>query len=159
MLDFLWRSLAMGIGATAAMDVWALLLNAVFGLALPNWGLVGRWFAHIPKGTVFHKDIAQAEPIANERAIGWFAHYAIGIIYAAALILIAGPAWVANPTFLPAWIIGIVTVGAGWFLLQPGMGAGWAASLKPNPNKVRALNLLAHTVFGAGLYGTALLIA
>lgn len=159
MLDFLWRSLAMGIGATAAMDVWALFLNAAFGLALPNWGLVGRWFAHIPKGTVFHNDIAKAEPIANERAIGWVAHYVIGIIYAAALILIAGPSWVASPTFLPAWIIGIVTVGAGWFLLQPGMGAGWAASLKPNPNKIRALNLLAHTVFGAGLYGTALLIA
>ncbi len=88
-------------------------------------------------------------------ALGWVAHYAIGIIYAGALIFFAGPAWVLNPTFLPAWIVGLVTVGAGWFILQPGMGAGWAASLRPNPMQIRALNIIAHTVFAAGLYGTA----
>ena len=41
---------------------------------------------------------------------------------------------------------------------QPGLGIGWAASKTPNPTKVRALNLLAHTVFGLGLWLTALLI-
>ena len=40
-----------------------------------------------------------------------------------------------------------------------GMGAGWAASLKPNPWTIRALNLLAHTVFGAGLFLTAWVIS
>ncbi len=155
MWDFVWRSVVIGAGATAAMDIWALFLKAAFGLPLPNWAMVGRWFAHVPRGRLFHKDIARAEPIANELAIGWIAHYAVGIVYAAALILIAGPEWVRNPTFLPAWILGIVTVAAGWFLLQPGMGAGWAASLKPNPWTIRALNLLAHTVFGAGLFITA----
>ncbi|MGB9142254.1 MAG: DUF2938 family protein, partial [Aestuariivirga sp.] len=63
MSDFLWRSLVIGIGGTAAMDVWALLLNAVFRLPLPNWGLVGRWFAHLAKGTFFHRDIAAAHAI------------------------------------------------------------------------------------------------
>jgi len=158
-LDFLWRSLVIGIGGTAAMDLWALLLTAVFGLPLPNWGLVGRWFAHLARGTFFHRDITEAQAIPNETALGWFAHYAIGIIYAGALIIFAGPAWVSNPTFLPAWILGLVTVGAGWFILQPGMGAGWAASLRPNPNRIRALNIISHTVFAAGLFGTALLIS
>ncbi|TJV06148.1 MAG: DUF2938 domain-containing protein, partial [Mesorhizobium sp.] len=51
-----------------------------------------------------------------------------------------------------------VTVGAGWFLLAPGMGAGWAASKRPNPMQIRALNLVSHTVFALGLFGTALLI-
>lgn len=159
MLDFFWRSLVIGVGGTAAMDLWALLLNAVFGVSLPNWGLVGRWFAYLVKGTFFHKDIAKAETIPNENGIGWFSHYAIGIIYAGALIVFAGDTWVSNPTFLPAWILGLVTVGAGWFILQPGMGAGWAASLRPNPMRIRALNIIAHSVFAVGLYGTALIIA
>ena len=141
------------------MDVWALLLNAVFKLPLPNWGLVGRWFAHLATGAFFHRDIAAAQAIPNETAIGWIAHYAIGIIYAGALIVLAGPTWVANPTFLPAWILGLVTVGAGWFILQPGMGAGWAASLRPHPMRIRALNLIAHTVFAAGMFATALALA
>jgi hypothetical protein len=64
----------------------------------------------------------------------------------------------AEPTFLPAWIWGIVTIAGGWFLLQPGLGIGWAASKTPNPAKVRLLGLVAHTIFGFGLYATALLI-
>ncbi len=159
MLDFLWRSVVIGIGGTAAMDLWALLLSAVFALPLPNWGLVGRWFAHLAKGTFFHKDITAAQAVPNETAIGWFSHYAVGIIYAGALIFFAGPDWVSNPTFLPAWILGLVTIGAGWFILQPGMGAGWAASLRPNPMQVRALNIISHSVFAAGMFGTALLMS
>ena len=81
-MDFLWPSVVIGIGGTAALDLWALLLSAVFGLPAPNWGLVGRWFAHLAKGTFFHKDITAATAVPNEAALGWFAHYAIGIIYA-----------------------------------------------------------------------------
>ena len=66
MIDFLWRSLVIGIGGTAAMDVWALILKAAFGLALPNWGMVGRWFAHVGKGTIFHDDIGKASPVDND---------------------------------------------------------------------------------------------
>ncbi|RVC55851.1 DUF2938 family protein, partial [Mesorhizobium sp. M2A.F.Ca.ET.046.02.1.1] len=81
-----------------------------------------------------------------------------GMLYGVILVVLAGAGWLAAPTFLPAFILGIVTVGAGWFLLAPGMGAGWAASKLPNPTKVRALNLVAHTVFALGMFSTALLI-
>jgi hypothetical protein len=157
MIDFLWRSVVIGAGATALMDIWAIVLNKAFGLALPNWGMVGRWFGHLPRGTVFHDDIGKAAPVPNEFALGWIAHYAIGILYAAVLIAVA-PGWTKAPTFMPAWIIGLVTVGAGWFLLQPGMGAGWAASKRPNAMQIRGLNIVAHTVFALGLYGTALMV-
>lgn len=149
----------MGLVATAAMDLWALLLNRVAGQNLPNWSLVGRWFRRLGDGVVFHDDIAVAEPHANELAFGWIGHYVIGILYGVVFALIAGSDWLAAPTFLPAWIFGIVTVAAGWFLLQPGLGLGWAASKTANPAKVRALNLVAHTVFALGLWGTALLIS
>ncbi len=41
MSDWIIRSLIMGVAATALLDLWALLLNRLFGFGLPNWGLVG----------------------------------------------------------------------------------------------------------------------
>jgi len=157
-MDVLVRTVLVGIGATALLDLWALLLNRIFGLPLPNWALVGRWFAHLPRGRVLHEDIARSEPVANERAIGWLAHYAVGILFAGIVVAIWGAAWLRNPAFLPALIVGLATVGCGWFILQPGMGAGIAASKRANANTVRALNIVGHTVFAVGLWGTALLI-
>jgi hypothetical protein len=156
--DHFWRAVAIGIGATALMDLWAIFLNTVFAQPRPNWGLVGRWVWHLRDGKVFHDDIGEAAPYAHESALGWAFHYFVGIIYGIILAVVAGAAWLAAPTFLPAFILGIVTVGAGWFLLAPGMGAGWAASKRPNPMQIRALNLVSHTVFALGLFGTALLI-
>ena len=157
MLDIVWRGVAIGIGATVFMDVWAIFLNKAFGLPRPNWGLVGRWVSHLPE-TVFHDDIGKAAPYAQEKALGWAFHYLVGIVYGIILAVLAGASWLAAPTFLPAFVLGIITVGAGWFLLAPGMGAGWAASKLPNPMLVRALNLVSHTVFALGLFSTALLV-
>ena len=158
MIDMLWRGALIGIGATVLMDIWAIVLALFPGQGKANWAPVGRWFWHIRSGKVFHDDIGKAAPYRHELALGWAGHYAVGILYGILLVVVAGPAWLAAPTFLPAWIVGIVTVGAGWFLLQPGLGIGWAASKTPDPNKVRFLNLVAHTVFALGMYGMALLI-
>lgn len=157
-MELLLKGVAIGIGATVLMDVWAIVLWKVFRQGRPNWAPVGRWFWHLKDGTVFHDDIGKAEPYAGELALGWIGHYAVGILYGVILALVMGAGWFAAPTFLPAWILGIVTVGAGWFLLQPGLGIGVAASKLPNANTVRALNLVAHTIFALGLYGTALLL-
>ncbi|MEZ2128875.1 MULTISPECIES: DUF2938 domain-containing protein [unclassified Sinorhizobium] len=158
MFDIFWRSIAIGIGATILMDIWAIVLAKASVTGWPNWAPAGRWFWHLGKGQVFHEDINAAEPYSHELALGWIGHYAVGILYGILLVLLVGADWLAAPTFLPAWIFAIVTVAAGWFLLQPGLGLGWAASKTPNPTKVRMLNLLAHTVFGFGLYATALLV-
>lgn len=158
MLELIWRGAIIGAGATLAMDIWAVALTAVFKQPKANWGPVGRWFYHLKSGRVFHDTIADAEPFSQELALGWISHYAVGIAYGIMLALLVGPGWFVEPTFLPAWIWAMLTVAAGWFLLQPGLGIGWAASKTPNPNKVRALNLAAHTVFGLGLWLTALLI-
>lgn len=157
-MESLVKGAVIGFGATVLMDLWAVLLWKAFRQSRPNWAPVGRWVWHLKNGTVFHDNIAAAEPYAQEQALGWIFHYAVGILYGIILALFAGAPWFAAPTFLPAWIVGIVTVGAGWFLLQPGLGIGFAASKLPNANAVRILNLVSHTVFALGLYGTALLI-
>ncbi|MGQ3211713.1 MAG: DUF2938 domain-containing protein [Shinella sp.] len=157
-MGLLAKGIVVGFGATVLMDVWAIILWKAFGQARPNWAAVGRWFWHLKNGVIFHDDIGKAQPYAHELALGWVSHYAVGILYGVVLALIVGEGWFATPTFLPAWILGIVTVGAGWFLLQPGLGIGVAASKLPNANKVRLLNLVSHTVFALGLFGTALLM-
>jgi hypothetical protein len=159
MMTLLMTGLVIGLGATIAMDIWALALNRVFGVGLPNWGNVGRWVAHLRRGTVFHENISNATPVLGEVKIGWLFHYAVGLAYGVVLAVIMGLDWLASPTFLPAWIFAIVTIGAGWFLLHPGLGLGWAVSKTDTPWKNRTMGLLAHTVFGIGLWGTALLLA
>lgn len=158
MLEVIGRSLAIGIGATALLDLWALFLNRVFGIPLANWAMVGRWFAYLPRGRFMHDTIADTPPVSNELAIGWIMHYLIGALFAAIVIMIWGLDWARNPTLLPALIVGIVTVGCGWFILQPGMGFGLAASKRPNANQVRLIGLINHVVFGLSLWLAALLM-
>ena len=42
-----------------------------------------------------------------ERAIGWTAHYFIGITFAAVLLAVWGVEWARQPTLAPALIVGI----------------------------------------------------
>ena len=91
MSEFLFKAIVIGVGGTAAMDVWAILLNRVLGIPKPNWALAGRWFCNVAQGRVFHDDIGAAAPWRNELAIGWAGHYAVGIAYGGILLLVAGP--------------------------------------------------------------------
>ena len=150
---------AMGIGATAVLDLWGLALKAVFGWPTTNWGLVGRWFLHLPSGTWRHDAIGAAPSFQNERAAGWIAHYAVGMVFGLVTVAIGGAAWAAAPTWPLPLAVGLVTIGCGWFILQPGMGAGFAASRRPDRVRVRILNVVGHTVFGLAMWGVAVLLA
>ncbi len=157
-LEYIMSALLIGIGATIILDLWSLLLRQ-FGVATTNWGMVGRWIGHMPRGTFAHANVADAAPIPGERAIGWIAHYAIGVFYAAVLLAITGLAWAHAPTLAPPLILGWATLVAPFFVMQPGMGAGIAASKTPKPNVTRLKAVLSHTVFGLGMYLTAALLA
>jgi hypothetical protein len=158
-LEFFVRAFVIGVGATVVLDLWAVLLQRLLRIPSTNWAMVGRWFGHFPRGRFVHDNIAQASPISGERAIGWVAHYAIGIAYAALLLAIWGISWARQPTLLPALSLSLVALAAPLFLMQPCMGSGIAGSKTPNPNTTRLRSLLNHTVFGLGLYVSALLSA
>jgi hypothetical protein len=55
-----------------------------------------------------------------------------------------------------ALVVGVFTVVFPFFLMQPGMGIGIAASKTPNPNVARLRSLTSHAIFGVGLYAAAL---
>ncbi|MGL4279610.1 MAG: DUF2938 family protein [Albidovulum sp.] len=151
MTDFILRSILIGGFATLVLDVWNVILNRSAGFALPNWGYVGRWVIHALQGSPYQPDIANSRVYPNERAIGWAFHYAVGIAFAAALLAI-WPGWAKNPTFWPPMIVGWVTIGCGWFILAPCLGAGMAHSSRPDPMTPRLLNIAGHTVFGLALW-------
>ena len=151
-------TLIIGIGATVLMDLWGIARKSLLGIAPPNYGLVGRWIAHMTRGRFRHESIAASSPMRGEHIIGWTAHYLIGIAFAALLISICGAEWVRNPTLVPAIAVGIGTVAAPFLLMQPGMGAGIAASRTPHPAAARLQSLITHAIFGLGLYLTGWLI-
>lgn len=159
MFEFIFLAILIGIGGTALLDLWARLLKVLLGLPTPPWHLVGRWFAGMRKGQFIHRNgIGSSPTVENELAIGWAMHYAVGILFAATLLLIWGVHWAHAPTFGPALIVGLVTVAAGWFILQPGMGVGVACNKAPKPNVARLQNVVGHVVFAIGMYGAALLV-
>lgn len=158
-MEFALRAVLVGVGATIILDLWSLFLKYVFALAPTNWAMVGRWIGHLPRGRFKHDTIAAADPIAHERAIGWTTHYVTGVAYAALLLGLVGLSWARAPTLLPPLLLGIATIVAPFFIMHPGMGAGVLASRTPNPTQARLRTLMAHTVFGIGLYFAALMTA
>ena len=152
------RVVLIGVGATAVMDLWLMVLKRLKVPTL-NFGFIGRWIGNGLGYRWAQEGIAKAPPVRGELLIGWVAHYAIGMAFAALLLAVRGTAWAQQPTLLPALAIGIATVAAPLFIMQPAMGAGIASSRTPKPVLNVLKSLVNHAVFGTGLYLAALLVA
>lgn len=148
-----------GIGGTVVLDLWALFLARVLRVPGTNWPMVGRWIGNMPRGRFVHENMASAPPVKGEAAIGWGAHYAIGASYGLLLLVVAGPAWLARPTVWPPLLLAWALLVAPYFLMMPGMGAGIAGAKTPKPGVTRLKSLIGHSVFGLGMYATALALA
>lgn len=141
-----------GVIATALMDLWGVLRRPLLGWPRPDYRLIGRWFAYMPRGRFRHTPITASAPLPAERLIGWTAHYLIGISFAALLVAVRGTPWLERPTLGAALLVGVVTVIAPLFLMQPAMGA-------PRTPRTVLQSLITHTIFGLGLYGGAWIIS
>jgi len=141
-----------GIGATLFMDLATMLLARVTHAPAPNYCLVGRWVGYMREGMFTHPSIADAAPKPSECRVGWIAHYVIGVAYALVLIALLPGSWLGRPTLLPPLLFGIGTVVVPFLIMQPSFGLGIAASRTPNPSQVRLRSLMAHALFGFGLY-------
>lgn len=157
-MNLVISTLLIGIGATLVIDLWGNIRQAWLGVAAPDYGLVGRWIGHMPAGQFRQQSIKTASAVTGERWLGWCAHYLIGIAFAAILVWIAGRDWVTQPTLLPAVGVGIGSVIAPYFVMQPGMGLGIAAAKTAKPNSARLHSLITHSLFGLGLYCSAALL-
>ncbi|WP_416052393.1 DUF2938 domain-containing protein [Cupriavidus basilensis] len=152
-IDYLMFALLIGAGATVVMDIWAAARERLLGIRPLDYALVGRWLAHLVRGRVCHHPIAASPSVQGERLLGWIAHYLIGIAFAATLLAFWGLGWARHPTLGPALMVGIGSVAAPFFVMQPAMGAGIAASRTPRPGVARLHSVVTHGIFGLGLYG------
>lgn len=158
-IELLVRSAIIGAGGAALMDGWALVARRAFNVQGLDYALLGRWIGHFPHGRFVHERIAAAQPVRGERALGWAAHYAIGIGFAGLLLAIWGLDWARSPTIVPPMAVGFATIAGPWLVMQPGMGLGIAASRAARPGATRIRNLVTHAVYGLGLYVTAAALA
>jgi hypothetical protein len=157
--ELLARATLIGIGAAALMDAWGFAARQALGIQGLDYALLGRWIGHLPSGRIVHDHIGSTDPVRGERILGWVAHYTIGVAFAVPLLLVGGLAWAEAPSVWPALLVGMVTIAAPWFVMQPAMGAGVAGSRTPNPAATRMRNLVTHTVYGIGLYGSAIILS
>jgi hypothetical protein len=152
-------AIAIGVGATLVMDLWNVFLNRAFSIPSLDYCLLGRWLSHMAAGTIRHASIAAAPQKPFECTVGWIAHYTIGVVFALVFVALTSGDWLARPTLLPAALFGIGTVVFPFFVLQPSLGLGIASSRTPNPTRARLKSVVTHTVFGVGLYASALVVS
>jgi hypothetical protein len=157
-LSFL-QTILIGLGATITFDLWGLFLKYAFKIAPSNICLVGRWLRYMPEGIFKHANIGSSPPKRAECAVGWMAHYTIGITFSIVFVAIVGNNWFQQPTLIPAMLFGVVTVFAPFFIMQPSFGLGFAAAKTANPAQARFRSLMYHTAFGVGLYVFGLLVS
>ncbi|WP_304181100.1 DUF2938 domain-containing protein [Pseudoalteromonas prydzensis] len=152
-----WAVIVMGVGATALLDVWGLLLSK-FAIRSLNYCMVGRWLSLMRYGQFKHLAINNAAAQQNECAIGWISHYLIGVIFALLFLLLMPSSWLAAPSLAPALLFGLLSVAMPFFVMQPALGLGIAAAKTPAPMAARGKSILSHAVFGVGLYLSAIVL-
>jgi hypothetical protein len=126
-LSFL-QTILIGLGATITFDLWGLFLKYAFKIAPSNICLVGRWLRYMPEGIFKHANIGSSPPKRAECAVGWMAHYTIGITFSIVFVAIVGNNWFQQPTLIPAMLFGVVTVFAPFFIMQPSLWVGVCCS-------------------------------
>jgi hypothetical protein len=91
--------------------------------------------------------------VRYERAVGWIAHYVVGVIYAALYLALVWFVLGTGPTQSTAVGFGAVTVIAPWFLMQPGMGLGVLARRAPSGRRSRPWSVEPRCVWRWPLWG------
>ena len=150
--EFICRVLLVGLGATLTMDLWALVQKYVLRIPPLNYGLVGRWLLWMGRGKYRHNTIMVSPAIGGENLVGWLAHYLTGLAFAFIPAALAGGEWYSQPTVGVALAAGLLTLAVPLCVMQPAFGFGIAAAKTPRPGKARLMSLLAHLIYGAGIY-------
>lgn len=151
-MELILRIFILGVLATFAIDLWAFVSNKILSTPKANWAMVGRWIGHMPSGKFMHESISVVAPITNELLLGWIFHYLIGLAYAVVYVLLVYMFMEGKPSFLSAWVFGVVTIVSPWFIMQPGLGMGVCARKMEKASLIRIQNLVIHSIFGVALY-------
>lgn len=157
--SFILQACAAGFVATVVLDLWQRLLFAVTGIPPANWALIGRWFAHLPRGRFIHRPIADSAAVPGELALGWGMHYLVGLVYGFAYVGLMVYGLDRPPSLVNGAVFGAASVVIPWFILQPGLGIGVMGRCARNP-AVPILNAFtSHVIYGVALFAGTWLTA
>ena len=148
----IYNAIITGILATAIFDLYQISLSYAYNISKPKWNLIGRFFYGLIERKFFRENIEDENVIKNELIVGYFFHYLIGVIFGFLYISINSIFFI-EPSLLIAILIGFITVLGAWCVLMPfAFNVGFFGSKIENKYKVLLQNLIAHFIFGNGLF-------
>ena len=153
----LLQGLFAGLIATFFYDLYQISLKFSYNINKSRWDLIGRYFINLYKGKRFQEDIYNEKTENNELLIGYIIHYLIGSIFGIFFLCInyiyLSDNLISIGTFYIALIFGLSTVLGSWCFLMPfAFNMGFFASKNEDQYQILIQNLLAHFVFGVGLF-------
>lgn len=155
--ELLFLGAAAGLGATVIADFVAILRQG-WAMIHGFYCLVGRWVGSLAYKGFAHDDIRTSAPVGHEAVLGWGAHIVLGVIYGICFAVLAGPAFFDTPQLWQGLLFGLATVLVPWLIFQPLFGWGIAMSKAPEPWKMRLKGLVNHSVFGLGIWVSAMVL-
>ena len=148
----LLQGIISGLFATIIFDLFQSSLNYAYGVEKPKWNLLGRYFLGYKESKFIRKTLIDDEELDNELLWGYFFHYLIGIIYGIVFVILNFLLF-DYPSILLAYIFGFSTVLGSWCFLMPfAYNLGFFASKSDLRANILFQNLIAHFVFGTGLF-------
>ena len=148
----LLQGIVSGLFATIIFDLFNHSLNFAYNIDKPKWNLLGRYFLGYKENQFIRKTLIDDEELDNELLWGYFFHYLIGIIYGVIFVILNFLLF-DYPSILLSYIFGFTTVLGGWCFLMPyAYNLGFFASKSDKRSNILAQNLIAHFVFGTGLF-------
>mgnify|MGYP006119004167 CR=1 FL=1 len=155
---FFFDGFLSGILATLFFDLFQISLSYSYNIRKSKWNIVGRYFWGLKKAMYFRNDILNEPAIKYELIIGYAIHYFIGSIFGL-IYVIFNIILFSEPSFLLALIIGFSTVLGAWCVMMPyAYNIGFFASREENQKELLVQNLIAHFIFGVGLFAGYLLV-
>ena len=149
---FLLQGIITGLFATFLFDIFQISLAYAYNINKSKWNLVGRYFGGLRQKKFFREDLSIDEEINNELILGYAIHYIIGSIFGIIYVIINKILYY-EPSIIVALIIGFITVLGAWCIMMPlAFNLGFFASKKEEQKQIMVQNLIAHFVFGIGLY-------
>lgn len=148
----LLQGITSGLIATFLFDLFQISLSYAYNIKKSKWNLIGRYFFGLIEKKYFIEDIESEKVIKNELIIGYIIHYLIGSIFGIFYILI-NIIFYTEPSIFLALIVGFMTVLGSWCIIMPfAFNIGFFATKKEEQKQLMLQNIIAHFIFGIGLY-------
>ena len=149
---FLIDGITAGLIATLVFDIFQISLFYSYNINKTRWNLVGRYFFGLINKKYFYEDLINEKPINNELLFGYFIHYSVGAIFGL-IYVILNIIFFGQPSIGLAIFLGFLTVLGSWCIMMPfAFNIGFFGSKKEEQKQLMVQNMIAHFIFGIGLY-------